>query len=301
MTTLVLILWLLLAVGLLFVTAMRPLRTQHSTFELKRRGDTAILDRERLLGDIYAYRRAVAVLLVMSLTVAGWLVWQEKGVAIVLISLPAIMLLSRWELVARSAMRFYDGQERHLLKFAADWPTFGWLLGSDRRPLHDQRLESPEQLVHLVESAGHVLSEEQQDLIKRSLVWHVTTVSDVMTSAEDIVSLPHRELLGPLVLNDLHASGHHQFPVVRGDIDHVLGMVNITDLLRVDAIQKSHTAEKAMTPLDVRLTPATDLSDALRELLSHPGQFALVAEDGKTVGLVTLSDVLGALFGAKYK
>jgi Mg2+/Co2+ transporter CorB len=298
MTTLVLILWLLLALMLLFVTAMRPLRTKHSSFELKRKGDAAALDRERLLGDVYAYRRTVAVLLVMTLTIIGWVLLQERGVLIVLVGLPFLMLLSRWGVVERPAMQLYEGQERHLLGFAARWPTFGWLLGSDRHPKSDQRLESTEHLVHLVESAGHVLSEAQQKLIKRSLSWHTTTVSDVMTPAADIVTVPGRELLGPLVLDDLHKSGHHRFPVVHGDVDHIVGMVNITDLLRVDAIQKSQTAEKAMTPIDVRMSPDTTLPGALKSLSAHHGQLGLVVDDDKkTVGLVSLEDILKALLG----
>ena len=297
MTTLVLIVWLLLSVGLLFVTAIRPLRTSHSLFELKRRGDGVTLDRERLLGDIYAFRRMTAVVLVMALTVTGWLLWQERGVIAVLVVLPCIMLLSRWAPIARWAMQFYAGQEKSLLGFAARWPTLGWLLGSDRRLTHDQKLESPEHLLHLVESAGHVLSADQQLLIKRGLDWHTTTVVSMMTPAKDIVSIPRGELLGPLVLDDLHKSGYHRFPVVRGDVDHVIGMVNITELLRVDAVQKSVTAEKVMDPLDIRVGPDAELPDVLKQLLAHPGQLGLVVEDEKTIGLITLNDVLKSLLG----
>jgi hypothetical protein len=284
MTVLILIIWLLLALGLLFVTAIRPVRTKHSSFELSRKGDTTAIDRERLLGDIYAYRRMLAVLLVMTLTIIGWVALQERGIIIVLVGLPVVMLLSRWGPVDRYVMGLYSGQERHLLGFANRWPTLGWLLGSDRRTNHDQRVESQEHLVHLVESAGHVLSEQQQRLIKRSLNWHGATIEEVMTPAKDIVSVSDRELLGPLVLNDLHKSGHHRFPVIHKDIDQVLGMVNISDLLQVDAIQKSHTADKAMTPIDVRLPIDTTLPHALKSLLAHPSQLGLVVDDDdKTV------------------
>jgi len=298
MTLLILIVWILLVLALLLVAAVRPARTKHSSFELQRKGDTVTIDRERVLGDIYAYRRMLAVLLVMALTVTGWTMLQEKGIIAVLVGLPIVMLLSRWKPIERYAMGLYEGQERRLLKFADRWPTLGWLLGSDRRTNHDQRIESQEHLVHLVESAGHVLNDQQQRLIKRSLGWHDATITEVMTPAKDIVTVSDKELLGPLVLNDLHKSGHNRFPVIHRDIDSVLGMVNISDLLQVDAIQKSHTAEKAMTPIDVRLTGDTTLPLALESLLAHPGQLGLVVdEDDKTVGLVTLEDVLKALLG----
>lgn len=297
MTTLVLILWLLLGLMLLFVTSVRPLRTKHSSFELKRKGDEAALQREKLLGDIYAYRRTLAVLLVMTVTIIGWAALKEWGVAVVLVALPAVMLLSRAGPVEHYVMGLYKGQEARLLGFAARWPTLGWLLGSDRRLHRDPQLESPEQLAHLVESAGHILTHEQQKLIKRSLKWHDTSVADVMTPVNRIVSIPQRELLGPLVLDDLHKSGHYRFPVTRNDIDDVVGMVNISELLRVDAIQKSLTAEKAMTPVDVRMPSDTPLPEALEMLSNHPGQLGVIVDDGKTTGLVTLEDVLKALLG----
>lgn len=298
MITLVFILWLVLAVMLLLVVAMRPVRTKHSLFELQRKGDQAALDRERLLGDVYAYRRTIAVLLIVLLTVVGWAVLLEKGLLVVIIALPIILLISRWRPIARYATGLYNGQERHLLRFASRWPTAGWLLGSDRHPPRDQKLESTEQLLHLVESAGHILTSDQQHLIKQGLQWHTTVVTDVMTPVNRIVSLPSKELLGPLVLDDLHKSGHHRFPVTKGGIDHIVGMVNITELLRVDAIQKSLTAEKAMTPIDVRIPDDAMLPNVLEGLLHHPAQLGIVTDsDGKTKGLVTITDVTKHLVG----
>lgn len=301
MTTLLLIVWLVAVAILALVTAVRPVRTKQSAFELHRRGEAARLDRELLLGDIFALRRGIAVLLVMVLTVIAWTLWQEFGIVVMLVVLPVVMVVTHWGTIVKPAMRFYDTYEATLLQFVEKWPIIGWVMGSDRQPHHDQHLESEEHLLHLVESAGHVLNEKQQNIIKRGLHWHATTVASVMTPAKDIVTVPKGDLLGPLVLNDLHTSGYSTFPVVRGSIDHVVGMVDITNLLRVDEVQKSRTAEKAMTPVDVRVAPDAELPDVLEQLVDHPGQFGLVVDGDKTVGMVTLSDVLGALLGTSRK
>lgn len=301
MTTLLLILWVIALTLLAFVTAIRPERTKQSAFELQRKGSGAELSRELLLGDIYALRRGVAVLIVMLVTVIAWTMWQELGVVIMLVALPAVMLISHWGPMKRPAMQMYITYEKNLLQFVEKWPFIGWAMGSDRRPQHDQHLESQEHLLHLVESAGHVLSEKQQDIIKRGLRWHSTTVDSVMTPAEEIVSVAKNDLLGPLVLNELHKSGFHAFPVVHGTIDDVIGMVDITELLRVDAVQKSRTAEKAMMPVDVRVSPDAALPDVLEQLVDHPGQFGLVVDGDKTIGLVTIGDVLSALLGKNHK
>jgi CBS domain containing-hemolysin-like protein len=298
MTTLLVIIWGILVLCLLLVVAMRPERTKHSAFELKRRGDNVAMRREHLLGDIYALRRAVAVLFVMILTVLAWTIWMEGAIALITVTLVVVALLSRWKVISRQAMKTYAKNEQGLLRFVESVPFFGWLLGGSRVAEHDQRLESEEQLVHMVESAGNVLSNEQQRLIKRSLHWPSMTVDDVMTRVEDIVTVGKSELLGPLVLNDLHKSGHQRFPVISKDVDHILGQVNITELLEIDAGKKSQTAETVMTPIHVRLHAETDLPQALQKMLAHPGQLGLVVDsNGKSAGLVTIRDILKALLG----
>lgn len=301
MTTLLLIVWIVTIAILALITAVRPVRTKQSAFELQRRGEAARLDRELLLGDIFALRRGIAVLLVMLATVIAWTIWQELGIIIMLVALPVVMVVTHWSVIVRPVMRFYETHEQKLLQFVEKWPVIGWVMGSDRQPHHDQHIESEEHLLHLVESAGHVLNEKQQSIIKHGLRWHALTVASVMTPAKDIVSVAKGDLLGPLVLNDLHTSGYHTFPVIKGTIDTVVGMVDITELLRVDEIQKSRTAEKAMTPIDVRVDPDTELPDVLEQLLDHPGQFGLVVDADKTIGMVTLGDVLGALLGTGRK
>lgn len=301
MTTLLLIVWVVTIVTLALITAVRPVRTKQTAFELQRRGEVARLDRELLLGDIFALRRGIAVLLVMLATVIAWTVWQELGIIIMLVALPVVMVITHWNVLAQPVMRFYETHERGLLQFVQKWPIIGWVMGSDRQPHGDQHLESEEHLLHLVESAQHVLNDKQKKIIKRGLHWHATTVDAVMTPVKDIVSVHQGDLLGPLVLSDLHGSGYRTFPVIKGTIDTVVGMVDISKLLRVDEIQKSRTAEKAMTPLDIRVGPDTALPDMLEQLLDNPGQFGLVVDGGKTVGMVTLNDVLGALLGHKHK
>ena len=64
---LLVIVWILLAISLLLVTAMRPSRSSRSRFELERRGNPSELRRERLLSGVQA------------------LLWLKAGLLIVLI------------------------------------------------------------------------------------------------------------------------------------------------------------------------------------------------------------------------
>jgi putative hemolysin len=119
-----------------------------------------------------------------------------------------------------------------------------------------------------------------------------------MTKRKDIVSVKHTELLGPLVLDDLHRSGYTRFPVMRGTIDTVTGILDISQLLDVTVTKRSETVEKSMTSEVLHVEADEPLPVALDLLQkSHQHMLIVVDSDGKTAGLVTLSDITGSLLG----
>jgi CBS domain containing-hemolysin-like protein len=297
MTTLLVIIWIILLIGLVIVVAVRPSRSLHSWFELQRQNNEPQIRRERLLGDIFALRRFVAIVLIIGLSSLGVVIWYSWGVLATIVGVLVALQLGYVPVVRKRANQLYKTREPKLLDIVEKLPIIGRILGADRHVPHDQHIESTQQLLHLVESAGHVLTTAQQDIIRRGMDWHTVQVSEVMTPRDAIVSVRHSELLGPLVLHDLHESHHTVFPVIKKDLDHVVGIVDIAEFLQVDKTRSSHTAEKVMIPV-VRTIEKNDfLPDALELLVTSRQPFLIVTSDGATVGLVTLSDVLGALLG----
>ncbi len=298
MTTLVVILWVAVLIGMLLVLAMRPERTRHSRSELQRRGDEAVLRRERLLGDVLALKRIVSGLLLVGLVLLGIALWQAMGVVVSLGVWLVAGAVARWKPLHRQAMRLYVAMEPRLLRTVEVVPALGWLFRTGNYVSHEQRLESTDHLLRLVETAGHVLSEDQQEIIRKGIHWHETPISSVMTATKDIFSVKHGELLGPLVLDDLHKSGHDRFPVIRGTIDTVVGILDITDLLDVSVGRRSETAGKAMSHKVVKIMADDTLPEALA-LLRKSRQHMLIVTDneGKTAGLVTLTDITRSLLG----
>lgn len=115
-----------------------------------------------------------------------------------------------------------------------------------------------------------------------------------------IESVPMNELLGPLVLDDLHKKGYSRFPVIDGDIDHVVGMLRIQDLLTIDRKAKSHRAETVMSKDVYYIRENQTLQHALAAFLKTQHHlFIVVNEFRETVGLLSLEDVIEALLGQK--
>jgi len=298
MTIVLAILWLLLAAVLVLLLAMRPERTRQSHFELKRLGGDAVLRRERLLGGVYAVRQVGIGIVLLCLLLAGLGAWKGKGVLASFVLWLLAGLVARLSFVRRQALQLYMAAEPTLLAVLERAPVLAKLFGMSDHTPRDHRLESREQLAHLIETAGHILSSEQQTMLLHGLAWHETTAMQVMTPAADIVSIKNRELLGPLVLDDLHRSGHSRFPVIRSSLNTVVGILAITDLLDITSGKSSETAEKAMSPQVLKIESDKPLPHAL-ELLqkSHQHMLIVVDDTGDTVGLLTLTDISRSLFG----
>ena len=92
-------------------------------------------------------------------------------------------------------------------------------------------IESKEELLEMVAQSSGAISSSEKKLITNGLKFNDMKVEEIMTPRSMIESVPMNELLGPLVLDDLHKKGYSRFPVIDGDIDHVVGMLRIQDLV----------------------------------------------------------------------
>lgn len=94
-------------------------------------------------------------------------------------------------------------------------------------------------------------------------------------------------------------SGHSRLPVVGASLDNVVGFVHVKDLLKLPA-----SADDDPLPLDLLrrmlvVRPDRRLEEVLRIMRRLRSHVALVREPGgRTLGIVTLEDVLEALVGA---
>jgi CBS domain containing-hemolysin-like protein len=307
MTVMVLVCFIILLL-LIEVSGVSPRPTQFSLFELERRkekGDrsaTTALRREELLIDIVSLQRVlVALLLVVfvlcSVVTFGWLL----GIVLAVFVALEYGALGRIGPFQRFGQKLYDRYEPHILALTQKLSRPLRLIRSVTPEIHnDRRVDSREELEHLVVSSGNILTGEQKKLITHSLTFDTREVSEIMTPRGVIDSISKRELLGPLVLDDLHKTGHSRFPVVDGDIDHVVGMLHIQDLLAVDGKRKSMTVEKAMEPRVFYIREDQTLDHALAAFLrTHHHLFVVINEFRETVGLVSLEDVIEALLGRR--
>lgn len=293
---------------LLLVAAMRPQRTKVSQFELGRRlsqGDLEakqILHRESLLGDVISLQRIATALLLVILTVLAINIFELLiGILVSVFIALEYGVVARLPLVRAKAQQLYGKLEPRILAWVERYPKiFSLIRSMTPEAGQDFHLESREQLLYLVAESGSMLSTDEKRLVKHGLGFEKRMVSEIMTPSSMIDTVKHRELLGPLVLDDLHKTGHSRFPVIDGDINHVVGVLHIRELLMVHGAKKSTTVEKSMESRVMYIHEDQTLAHALAAFLrTHRHMFIVVNEFRETVGLLTLEDVIEALLGRK--
>lgn len=306
MFTFLFIMTLLSVLGLLLVAAMQPTMVSLSAFELERRassGDGKAKDhlrRAALLGDVMsAIRIKIALLLVLSVLLLvvtfGWLIGTIAALILAL-EYGAIARLKPIRFVSDKA---YAYVEPFWLKIADRHPAYFTFIRSVSPAATATTLGSRHELQHLVETSEGVLTADERKLIVNGLSFSDQLVSSVMTPKAVISTIKHSEFLGPLMLDELHKVGHSRLPVIKEDIDHVIGILHLQSLLALD-IKRSVTAEKAMEPRVFYIREDQTLHHALAAFLrTHHHLFIVVNEYRETVGLLTLEDVIEALLGRK--
>ena len=291
---------------LLIVLGVQPKTSSHSQFELRRRsglGDEKakilLLQRE-FLRDIISLQRAVASLCLVILSVISvYLFNWATGLVLSIIIALEIGAVARIGLWQKYSQRLYEKYEPLILTTIERHQVVLSLIRSVSPVVGDSRvIESKEELLEMVAQSSGAISPSEKKLITNGLKFNDMKVEEIMTPRSMIESVPMNELLGPLVLDDLHKKGYSRFPVIDGDIDHVVGMLRIQDLLTIDRKAKSHRAETVMSKDVYYIRENQTLQHALAAFLKTQHHlFIVVNEFRETVGLLSLEDVIEALLG----
>jgi CBS domain containing-hemolysin-like protein len=131
----------------------------------------------------------------------------------------------------------------------------------------------------------------QRNLIRRVFDLDERTAEELMTQRSSLEAIDASTPLDELS-SLVERSVHSRYPVIDGDLDHVVGMVHVKDLIRAEQRGQGSTAADLVRPLPtvVASASAEQLLDRFREDRTHA--CLVVDEFGATLGMVTLDDVI---------
>lgn len=297
------ILHLITVVVLLLVMAVRPVRPRLSRFELRRRasgGDDVAaerLRRELLLDDILSLQRVVTALLLVLVSFLGVLAYHwAVGLVVALVLALEAGALAHLTWVRGVARRMYQRFERPLIDWIEQHPRLFTLIRGVAPPPSDIVLGSKEELLHLVKESQNIVTATQKRTITAMLTFDERPVSAVMTPRSMMATVSAQATLGPKMLDDLHRTGHSRFPVVEGDIDHIVGVLYTRRLAMSDRLPSM--VRQAMDDQVYYIHQEAPLGRALTSFVrSQHHLFVVINDYHETVGVITLEDVVEALLG----
>lgn len=190
---------------------------------------------------------------------------------------------------------------------AAFKPLIGHLNNTANRVIRRMGMEPAEELAsargpqELVALARHsakegALEHDTAELFVRTLNLADLTAENVMTPRVQVTALDVQSTAED-VAAATRVTGLSRFPVYRGGLDSVVGVVHIKDVLAVPADRRSRypVSELLREPL---LVPETLTVDKLLDRLSGKRTMAVVIDEyGGTAGVVTLEDIVEEVVG----
>ena len=161
-------------------------------------------------------------------------------------------------------------------------------------------LYSKEQLLHIIEDQpksplGDVSAEEAL-LIKHSLLFSSKTIREYMIPRRVVTLVRSNDQVGPILMNELHKSGHSRFPVVSSENAEVIeGTLYIHDLI---GDKKSGPVSQHMSKKVFFVHEELDLSHALDAFIKTKHHLFIVVNNFEEfVGIISIEDVIEQLLG----
>ena len=140
------------------------------------------------------------------------------------------------------------------------------------------------------------MSPVEQDIVERVFTLGDLSVSTIMTLRDDIVWLD-LEMTEDEIIKTIESTIFEQYPVVDGDIDHVVGVLSIKDY--VTALRKDKNLDlKKMMKEAHYVHENMSIYTVLEYMKSERIHRALVCDEfGGLEGIISLKDIFDALVG----
>lgn len=159
-------------------------------------------------------------------------------------------------------------------------------------------IQSKDELLEILRHNADEFDNVHKDELKiaeSALTFGDKLVGDHMTPLNTVTFIPESEQLTPVVLGELHDSGHSRFPVYEGNNQHVIGTLYLKDATR---LKNPKPARDVMRQEVFYINEQSTLDHALSAYLQTKHHlFVVVNEFEDVVGVISIEDVLEQIIG----
>jgi len=144
------------------------------------------------------------------------------------------------------------------------------------------------------------IEDEDLSIAKHALSFADKQIAEVMLPREEMIALKESDILSPNLLNQLHESPDSAFPVFSGSVDNMTATLYLRDLIGLDP--KVTKVREAMDKDIFYVKGDQTLDHALSAFLHTKHHlFVVIDENQKTLGVVTIEDIMDEVMGRKFE
>ena len=183
------------------------------------------------------------------------------------------------------------------------WPLikfFGGIIGLFRKMFNKTVQEEEtfteddfQDVIEKIEEEG-VLDEEESDIIQNAVDFGEIIAKDVLTKRKDIVAIEYKNCNHKYLKEFLATCNYSRIPVYKGTIDNIIGVIHTRTYLKSLFLNPSAKATSVLTK-PYFVDPQVSMDEIFEGFKQHKTHVAIVTKNGKTIGMVTMKDVLEEL------
>ena len=207
---------------------------------------------------------------------------------------------SWWVRIVYPVIIFGDGLAKWTLRLFGVEVTRSWTHETEK-VLKDESKASPRStlrtnLIELMQESG--VGKDRRTEVVNALDIASLAVTEVMVPRDRIRPLYVEEDLEES-LQRISRSAHSRYPLVKGSVENFVGSLYTPQLLaNVNALQESEMTLEELAHPGLCLSEEKTVSEAIDTFQDEQQEIALIRDaDGRTVGLLTLTDALEAIVG----
>lgn len=171
----------------------------------------------------------------------------------------------------------------------------GGKVGSTPQFLTEEEMKS---MISIGEEEGAIEKEEKK-MLHNVFEFGDKSVSEAMVPRTEVAAIPEDAVVAD-VLDLVNEKGYSRYPVIRENVDNIIGMLYVKDILRKMA-KEEVTPQTKITGLvrDAYYIPESKMvTSLLDDMQKNKFQIAVVIDEyGGTAGIITLEDMIEEIVG----
>lgn len=140
------------------------------------------------------------------------------------------------------------------------------------------------------------LEEEESDVIQNALEFDDITVKECFTPVEKMTCINLEGLTNKELNKILLDSKFSRIPIYEENIDNIVGILNVKQYFN-EYMEDKHVSVPSLLNEPYFITSNTMIDDLFEGFKKHRTHLAIVRNEGKVLGMITMDDVLEELVG----